>query len=69
MWHPRTETENSPAKTARTTTSISLARSPGPSPEFGFAGHVHFIDFEDFGRKNPVWVAQVREPIGKFTSK
>ncbi len=48
---------------------LSWRRGQAPPPRFGFAGHVHFVDFEDFGRRNPVWVAQVREPVRKFISK
>ncbi len=41
-------------------------------PEFvpmTYQRHVYFVDFEDFGRTNPIWFSLVREPIAKFESK
>ncbi len=31
--------------------------------------HVYFVDFRDFGRRNPIYYSMVREPVAKFESK
>ena len=34
---------------------------------YGYVKHINFINFEEFGRTNPIYINFVRHPIGIFT--
>lgn len=40
-----------------------------PVRPLSYDRHVYFVDFTDFGRKNPIYFSLVREPISKYESK
>ncbi|TRY70843.1 hypothetical protein TCAL_01210, partial [Tigriopus californicus] len=40
----------------------------GPRP-YSYHKHIYFINFEDFGLKNPIWISMIRNPVDKFVSR
>lgn len=40
----------------------------GPRP-YSYHKHIYFINFEEFGHVNPIWISMIRNPVDKFVSR